>query len=114
VIVDQIGTPTYAIDLAGTILDIIASGENEFGIYHYSNEGVTSWYDFAVSIFDLSGNPIKVHPIPTSAYNTRAVRPKFTVMDKTKIKKTFGVHIPYWRNSLSACIKNLMLESNGN
>lgn len=107
VIADQIGTPTYGIDLAGAILDIIASGKKEYGVYHYSNEGVTSWYDFAVAIFQVAGNPIAVIPIPTSQYPTRAIRPKFTVMDKTKVKETFGLHVPYWRDSLEACIKVL-------
>lgn len=107
VIADQIGTPTYAIDLAGAILSIIGSGQKDYGIYHYSNEGVTSWYDFAVGIFELGGTKIKVKPIPTSQYPTRAVRPKFSVMDKTKIKSTFNLEIPYWRDSLKVCIARL-------
>lgn len=107
IIADQVGTPTYAIDLAGAILDIIASENKSFGIYHYSNEGVTSWYDFAMGVFDLSGVKIKVNPIPTSQYPTRAVRPKFSVMDKSKIKSTFGISIPYWRTSLERCIAEL-------
>jgi len=108
VIADQIGTPTYAIDLAGAILSIIESGQKAYGIYHYSNEGVTSWYDFAVGIFDLSNTKIKVKPIPTSQYPTRAVRPKFSVMDKSKIKNVFGIAIPYWRDSLKVCIERLI------
>jgi dTDP-4-dehydrorhamnose reductase len=111
VIVDQIGTPTYAIDLAAAILEIIASRKNEYGIYHYSNEGVTSWYDFAVAVFALSKNPIQVMPILTSEYPTRAIRPKFTVMDKGKIKRTFNLRVPYWRDSLELCIRNLGLDS---
>ncbi|WP_316811412.1 dTDP-4-dehydrorhamnose reductase [Pedobacter heparinus] len=107
VIADQIGTPTYAIDLAGAILSIIESGQEDYGVYHYSNEGVTSWYDFAVGIFELSGTKIKVKPIPTSQYPTRAVRPKFSVMDKSKIKSTFNLEIPYWRDSLKVCIERL-------
>jgi len=107
VIVDQVGTPTYAIDLAGAILDIIASGKTGYGIYHYSNEGVTSWYDFAKGIFDISKTDVKVSPIPTSAYPTRAIRPKFSVMDKTKYKTTFSTTIPYWRDSLEKCISQL-------
>ncbi|MBB5438891.1 dTDP-4-dehydrorhamnose reductase [Pedobacter sp. AK017] len=107
VIADQIGTPTYAIDLAGAILSIIESGQKDYGVYHYSNEGVTSWYDFAVGIFELSGTKIKVKPIPTSQYPTRAVRPKFSVMDKTKIKSTFNLDIPYWKDSLKVCIERL-------
>ena len=107
IIVDQVGTPTYAIDLAGAILDIITSGTEYFGIYHYSNEGVTSWYDFAKGIFDISGTMVKTYPIRTDEYPTRATRPAFSVMDKGKIKKTFGLEIPYWRDSLIACLSEL-------
>ncbi|MXV14448.1 dTDP-4-dehydrorhamnose reductase [Pedobacter sp. HMF7056] len=108
IIADQVGTPTYAIDLAGCILDVIASGTAGYGIYHYSNEGVTSWFDFARSIFDIAGITVKTNPVPTSAYVTRAKRPQFSVMDKTKIKSTFGMTIPYWRTSLEKCVANLM------
>jgi len=107
IIADQVGTPTYAIDLAGAILDIIASGKNAYGIYHYSNEGVTSWYDFAKGIFDISGTDVKVFPIRTSEFPTRAQRPAYSVMDKAKIKTTFGIEIPYWRDSLKVCIERL-------
>jgi len=107
VIVDQVGTPTYAIDLAGAILAIILSGKQEYGIYHYSNEGVTSWYDFAKAIFDISGLSPKLNPIKTSEYVTRAVRPAFSVMDKSKIKTVFNLSIPYWRDSLVKCINVL-------
>lgn len=107
IIADQIGSPTYAIDLAGTILDMINSGKKEYGIYHYSNEGSISWFDFAKSIFDISDTKVKVNPIPTSAYPTKAMRPKFSVMDKTKIKEVFGATIPYWRDSLKDCIEKL-------
>lgn len=109
IIADQIGTPTYAIDLANAILAIIKSGKTAYGVYHYSNEGVTSWYDFAQGIFELSDTVVKLFPIPTSKYPTRAVRPKFSVMDKTKIKETFELEIPYWRDSLSVCINQLAL-----
>ncbi|WP_159476879.1 dTDP-4-dehydrorhamnose reductase [Dyadobacter sp. 3J3] len=108
VIVDQTGSPTYAIDLAGAILDIIESGSTTYGIYHYSNEGVTSWFDFATTIFDISHTTVKVNPVKTSEYVTRAVRPAYSVMDKTKIKTTFGIQIPYWRDSLDVCIKKLV------
>ncbi|UEG52640.1 dTDP-4-dehydrorhamnose reductase [Mucilaginibacter daejeonensis] len=107
IIADQVGTPTYAIDLAGCILDIIASGSTAYGIYHYSNEGVTSWYDFAVAIFDISSTQVKAYPIRTSQYPTPAVRPTYSVMDKTKVKETFNIQIPYWRHSLEECIKRL-------
>ncbi|WP_121809117.1 dTDP-4-dehydrorhamnose reductase [Mucilaginibacter kameinonensis] len=107
IIADQVGTPTYAIDLAEVILDIITSGKKTYGVYHYSNEGVTSWYDFAKGIFDISGTDVKVYPIRTSEFPTKAQRPAFSVMDKAKIKATFGVSIPYWRDSLKVCIEKL-------
>lgn len=107
IIADQIGTPTYAIDLAGAVLDIIESGKQDYGVYHYSNEGAISWFDFAKAIFDISDTLVNTNPIPTSQYPTRAKRPKFSVMDKTKIKKTFNISIPYWRDSLVECIKQL-------
>ncbi len=108
IIGDQIGTPTYAIDLAAAILDVIVSGSTAYGIYHYSNEGVTSWYDFAKAIFELTEMEVKVYPIPTTDYPTRAERPKFSVMDKTKIKTTFNMEIPYWRDSLKVCLTRLI------
>ena len=107
IIADQVGTPTYGIDLAGCILDIITSNKKEYGVYHYSNEGVTSWYDFAKGIFDLSATNVKVLPIRTSEYPTRATRPAYSVMDKSKIKSTFDIEIPYWRDSLAICIERL-------
>ena len=107
IIADQVGTPTYAIDLAGAVLDIITSGKGNYGIYHYSNEGVTSWYDFAKAIFDLAGSTVKAYPIRTSEYPTRATRPAFSVMDKAKIKTTFNIQIPYWRDSLAVCLEKL-------
>ncbi|KIO77550.1 dTDP-4-dehydrorhamnose reductase [Pedobacter lusitanus] len=107
IIADQIGTPTYAVDLAKAVLTIVKSGKAAYGTYHYSNEGVTSWYDFAHAIFDLSDTNVRLFPIPTSKYPTRAIRPKFSVMDKTKIKETFGLEIPYWRDSLTECVSQL-------
>jgi dTDP-4-dehydrorhamnose reductase len=107
IIADQVGTPTYAIDLANAIFDIIASSSTAYGIYHYSNEGVTSWFDFAKAIFDISETRVNVNPIPGSAYPTKATRPAFSVMDKTKIKETFGIEIPYWRDSLLECISKI-------
>lgn len=107
IIADQVGTPTYAIDLAHAIFDIIQSGSNAFGLYHYSNEGVTSWFDFAKAIFEISGTSVKTNPIPGTKYPTPARRPAFSVMDKTKIKETFNINIPYWRDSLVQCIRVL-------
>lgn len=107
IIADQVGTPTYAIDLAGAVLDIITSGKENYGVYHYSNEGVTSWYDFAKAIFDLADSKVKAYPIRTSEYPTRATRPAFSVMDKAKIKTTFNIQIPYWRDSLAVCLEKL-------
>lgn len=107
IIADQVGTPTYAIDLANAIFDVIASGSTSYGIYHYSNEGVTSWFDFAQAIFDISATQVKANPIPGSAYPSKAIRPAFSVMDKSKIKNTFGLAIPYWRDSLVQCIEKL-------
>lgn len=110
VIVDQIGTPTYAIDLANCILKIIEKDGNKFGMYHFSNEGVASWYDFAQEIFHLSNLPITIKPLRTDEYPTKAKRPNFSVLDKSKIKNSFGIEIPYWKDSLSNCI-NLLLSS---
>lgn len=107
VIADQVGTPTYAVDLANIIFDIIQNPQNKYGIYHFSNEGVTSWYDFAKAIFDLSGTKVNVNPIPTSAYPTKAKRPPFSVMDKTKIKADYSVQVPYWLDSLKVCMEAL-------
>jgi dTDP-4-dehydrorhamnose reductase len=110
IIADQVGTPTYAVDLAAAIFDIIASSLAAYGIYHYSNEGVASWYDFAKVVFDLSETQVKVYPIRTGEYPTKATRPAFSVMDKTKIKNAFGLQIPYWRDSLTVCIKALQSQ----
>ena len=107
VIADQVGTPTYAMDLAECILDIISRSSTEYGLYHYSNEGVASWYDFAKAIFDISGTTVKTSPIKTSEYPTRAARPAYSVMSKAKIKQTFNIEIPYWRDSLITCISKL-------
>ena len=107
IIADQVGTPTYAIDLAGCLMDIIENGSNAYGVYHYSNEGVTSWYDFAKAIFDISGTKVKVTPIRTAEYPTKATRPSYSVMDKSKIKNQFNITIPYWRDSLIKCISKI-------
>ena len=104
VVADQIGTPTYAGDLATVVVSIIKSGKLNFGTYHYSNEGVASWYDFAKAIFDENEVKVELLPIKTKDYPTPAKRPFFSVMDKTKIKSELGIEIPYWRDSLKKCM----------
>jgi len=107
VVADQIGTPTYAGDLAGAIRAVINSETWHPGIYHYTDEGVASWYDFSKAIMEMSGKNVKVNPIPTSAYPTPAKRPLYSVLSKQKIKNTFGLTIPYWRDSLRKCLNNM-------
>ena len=107
IVADQVGTPTYALDLAAVILHIIAQNSEAYGTYHYSNEGVASWYDFAKAIFEISETKVKTLPIRSSAYPTRAVRPSYSVMDKSKIKQNFNIEIPYWRDSLITCFNKL-------
>ena len=107
VIWDQVGTPTYAIDLAGCILHIIETQSTAYGLYHYSNEGLTSWYDFATAIFELAHLPVKTMPIRTAEYPTKATRPPYSVMDKSKVKQALGVAIPHWRESLKTCLERL-------
>lgn len=105
IIFDQVGTPTFAKDLAQLILNIIPKIKNEGpAIYHYSNEGVASWYDFAKEIFDISKLNCKVSPITTLEYPTPAARPYFSLLNKNKIKKEFEIEIPYWKNSLAECL----------
>lgn len=107
VIFDQIGTPTYARDLAIAIMTAVEKGIVP-GIYHFSNEGVISWYDFTKAIHRLSGiTSCHVRPIHTEEYPTAATRPHYSVLDKTKIKKTYGIEIPYWEDSLAECINIL-------
>lgn len=111
VVSDQIGTPTSATDLAETIVSIILSGKWLPGIYHYTNEGVASWYDFAKNIVEIAGiEGVKILPIKTSDYPTAAERPIFSVLDKSKIKNTYGIEIPYWRDSLSVAIHKIINE----
>ena len=102
VVFDQVGTPTYAGDLAQAILKIIDSGKyaDNAGIYHFSNEGVCSWYDFAIEIRNLSGNLCDIQPCHSAEFPSKVKRPNFSVLDKTKIKETFGLKIPYWKVSL--------------
>jgi dTDP-4-dehydrorhamnose reductase len=107
VVIDQIGTPTYARDLAKAILTILEKGIIP-GVYHYSNEGATSWFDFAKAIHSIAGiNTCVVNPIPTEAYPTPAKRPNYSVLDKSKIKSTFNIEIPWWEDSLAACYKEM-------
>ncbi len=105
VVYDQVGTPTYAYDLAAAIVHIIQAHSIEYGIYHYSNEGVASWYDFARAIFNDYGIETDLSPILSEEYPTAAERPKYSVMDKNKIKKTFGLDIPHWRDSLRVALQ---------
>ncbi len=107
IIADQIGTPTYGVDLAKCVLHIIQTASKQYGLYHYSNEGAVSWYDFAQAIFELGKVPVKVKPLKTSEYPTKAQRPAFSVLDKTKIKQTFLIDIPYWKISLQECMQNI-------
>ena len=108
VVFDQVGTPTYARDLASLIATIIDRGMlDRTGIYHFSNEGAISWYDFAKAICELCGNTCDIKPCHTGEYPTKAVRPHFSVFDKTKVKETFGIAIPYWKDSLKDCIDRL-------
>lgn len=107
VIFDQVGTPTYARDLAIAICAIINKGAVR-GVYHFSNEGVCSWYDFTVAIHRIAGiENCTVNPIHTADYPTKAARPHYSVLDKTKIKETFGITIPHWEKSLQECIEKL-------
>ena len=108
VVFDQVGTPTYAKDLAQAIVDIlpqIKEGTKE--IYHFSNEGVCSWYDFSVEIMKANNLKCKVYPIESKDYPTPAKRPSFSVLNKEKIKKTFNIKINHWRDSLNNCLKNM-------
>jgi dTDP-4-dehydrorhamnose reductase len=109
IIFDQVGTPTYAGDLAQAILDIVDNNfsNTENQIYHFSNEGVCSWYDFAKTIFEQSGINCKVSPIETKNYPTPATRPHYSLMNKAKIKTHFNISIPYWKDSLKICMQKL-------
>ena len=108
VIFDQIGTPTYAHDLAVAIFDAISNGVVS-GIYHFSNEGVISWYDFTKAIHRIAGiSTCHVRPLHTEEYPTPAARPHYSVLDKTKIKQTYNIEIPYWEESLEVCVNKLL------
>ena len=113
VVFDQVGTPTFAGDLADTIAHIINTGQtNKTGIYHFSNEGVCSWYDFAKLICKLSGNTCDINPCYSEEFPSPVKRPHFSVLDKKKIKETFGIKVPYWTDSLEVCIKQLAEANN--
>lgn len=115
VVFDQVGTPTYAGDLAQAIFTIIQSAafeqlKNNGQLYHYSNEGVCSWYDFAQHIFEISQTCCQVQPIESKDYPTAAQRPFYSLMNKAKIKNHFNLEIPYWKDSLAQCIQNIQEE----
>lgn len=115
VIFDQIGTPTYAVHLAKTILDIIPQIDNEkVDIYNYSNEGVLSWYDFAKEIMKMAKLDCKINPIETFQYPTPAIRPHYSLLNKAKIKSKFNIEIPYWKDGLDDCLKRLNEKRQGN
>ncbi len=110
VVFDQTGTPTYAYDLAAAICDIIEQRkyEGRDGIYHYSNEGVCSWYDFTKAIAEYAGHTAcDIQPCHSDEFPSKVIRPSYSVLDKTKIKTTFGLKVPYWTDSLKQCIDNL-------
>lgn len=111
VVFDQVGTPTYAYDLALTIFDIIEKRKykGNTGVYHYSNEGVCSWFDFAKMIADYSGHIVcDIQPCHSNEFPSPVKRPAYSVLDKTKIKKTYGITVPYWTESLKKCVNNLI------
>jgi dTDP-4-dehydrorhamnose reductase len=106
VVFDQVGTPTYALDLAEVIMKFIET-DSVCGIYHFSNEGVISWYDFAKEICELSGNKCDIQPCHSDEFPSKVKRPSYSVLDKTKIKNKLNITIPHWKESLKKCIKNL-------
>ena len=110
VVFDQVGTPTYAYDLAAAIFDILENRkyDGNDGIYHYSNEGVCSWYDFTKMIAEYAGNcACDIQPCHSNEFPSRVVRPAYSVLDKTKIKTTFGLSVPYWTDSLKRCLATM-------
>ncbi|KAA3140238.1 dTDP-4-dehydrorhamnose reductase [Alistipes indistinctus] len=110
VVFDQVGTPTYAFDLAATIFNIVENRqyEGKDGIYHFSNEGVCSWFDFAKMIVKYAGHTAcDIRPCHSSEFSSKVHRPSYSVLDKTKIKEAFGIQIPYWTESLQTCIEQL-------
>lgn len=109
VVFDQVGTPTSATDLAMAIVEMIERSDEvtQRGIYHFSNEGVASWYDFAMAIQEFTGTRCRIHPITTKDFPTPAIRPAYAVLDKAKIKEAYGITIPHWRESLKICIDKI-------
>lgn len=111
VVFDQVGSPTYAGDLAALIVKIIDERAlNHCGVYHYSNEGVCSWYDFAREICEMSGNECNVEPCHSDEFPSKVARPAYSVLDKSKVKATFNVSVPHWKVSLAKCIEELKAE----
>ncbi len=110
VVSDQIGTPTYARDLARAIVKILTSHQWVAGIYHFTDEGAASWYDFAHAIFRIAGKKVKLRPIPTEDYPTPAARPAYSILDRTRIKATYGVVIPHWEDSLEECMQLILKQ----
>lgn len=115
VVFDQVGTPTYALDLAAAIFDILENRKyaGNDGVYHYSNEGVCSWYDFTKMIAEYAGNTAcDIQPCHSNEFPSKVVRPSYSVLDKTKIKTTFGIAVPYWTDSLKVCLQNINSKEN--
>ncbi|MCX6249947.1 MAG: dTDP-4-dehydrorhamnose reductase [Bacteroidetes bacterium] len=114
VVFDQIGTPTYGYDLAQVILTLLprVKATDKMEIFNYSNEGVTSWYDFALAVVEMTGIECNITPIETKDFPTPAARPFYSLLNKSKIKETFGITIPHWRESLKNCIHKLVLTPN--
>ena len=113
VVFDQVGTPTYAYDLAAAIYEIVNERQYEGndGVYHYSNEGVCSWYDFTKMIAEYAGNSgCDIQQCHSNEFPSPVKRPAYSVLDKTKIKETFGVSVPYWTDSLKVCLRNLGID----
>lgn len=108
VVCDQIGTPTYARDLAEAVLAVLKSHQWVAGIYHFTDEGAASWYDFAKAILRIAGKKTRVVPIPTEDYPTLAQRPAYSILDRSRIKATYGVEIPHWEDSLADCVKLIL------
>lgn len=114
VVFDQVGSPTYAYDLAQAIFNIVENRkyEGQDGIYHYSNEGVCSWYDFTKMIAEYAGHTdCDIQPCHSDEFPSKVIRPSYSVLDKTKIKKTFDIHIPYWTDSLKRCLAELAKQA---